>query len=156
MNAIRDMAEGFTRYRRETESRARRGLAQAGMALLQDCAMDIPRVPLDEGTLRGSGSVHVSGKFVGDSSDMAGGGRPTPVTSDIPNQSTADMIEATVGFNTPYAAVQHEGVRHTPKGEVKMEHYSHSGTGAKFEEKKMSANRDRYMGIVARNIRGAG
>lgn len=154
MSPPMDMADGFRRFRDDFEGRARRGLAQAGMALLQDCVMDMPAVPLDEGTLRGSGSVHVSGEFKFDSSAMASAGNPTPNRSPIPNRDTANLIESTVGFNTPYAAYQHEGER--ADGTHKVENYSHSGTGAKFLEQKMSTKRNRYMGIVAKNMRGGG
>lgn len=124
-----------------------RGAMKAALQLLNDATMEAPGVPLDEGTLRGSGSAFVNNKLV--AVNPPEGGNPTPATEDneaIPE----DAFVAVVGFNTPYAAYQHEGERRD--GTRKVQNYSHSGTGAKFLERKMAENFDDYQAIVGREI----
>lgn len=124
-----------------------RGAMKAALQLLNDATMEAPGVPLDEGTLRGSGSAFVNNNLVGVSPSQ--GGNPDPATEDneaIPK----DAFVAVVGFNTPYAAYQHEGER--ADGTRKVENYSHSGTGAKFLERKMAENFDEYQAIMGREI----
>lgn len=105
------------------------GIGQACVALLDDAMNEEPMVPLDEGTLRGSGSTYVEPKGFA-------------------------KISGVVGFNTPYAAYQHEGIR--DDGSRPVENYSHEGTGAKFLETKMMVNKDKYIAIardaIAREI----
>ena len=55
-----------------------KGLGKAGHALMNDAIMDMPAVPLDEGTLRGSGSVFVGSDLVAVAQNV--GGNPTPAT----------------------------------------------------------------------------
>lgn len=141
---------------------AKRGVGKAAMALLNDAVMETPMVPLDEGTLRGSGSAFVNGALV--QTAQAQGGNPTPATS-APKPLNPNVIEGLAGFNTEYAAYLHEGVSHTGKP---LE-YGHTrekrgrppvtGTGAKYLEKPMSKHRKDYMRVVAvevkKELRGA-
>lgn len=103
---------------------ATKGIAVASMALLQDSIMEVPKVPHDEGTLRGSGSVHVNGKLEATSEDLADGGNPTPFTSGISGDRVRDAVVGRVGFNTPYATRLHEA----EEGIV----FHETGTGGKL------------------------
>lgn len=125
-----------------------RGLGQAGMQLMRDAAMELPTIPHKEGTLRGSGSVFVENRLIGTSEQMGPGGRPA---RDHSEPTPAGEKSAVVGFNTPYAAYQHEGMRADGTHAVKQ--YSEESAGPKFLERKMSEFREDYLGIVAENIR---
>jgi hypothetical protein len=150
MSMDMDMIRGFERLLRHTASGVERGLALAGSRILQDSILEIPAVPLEEGTLKGSGSVHVNGKFVEKSASV--GGNPTPNTDQIMSEiKLRDTMSALVGFNTPYAAYQHEEERQD--GTHKVTNYTHSGSGGKFLEKKLFGNASRYLEIVARTLR---
>lgn len=124
-----------------------RGTGKAASQLLNDATMEIPATPLEEGTLRGSGSAFVNNKLVAVNPPQ--GGNPTPATED--NEPVpADMFVGVVGFNTPYAAYQHEGER--KDGTHKVQNYTDSGAGAKFLEKKLVEEFDEYQAIVGRDI----
>ena len=96
---------------------AREGIAEiTGLAVL--------KAPVDEGTLRGSGSYFVQGRFAADTIAQARGGpnaKPTPNRDGGPEvKPRSREIRAAVGFNTPYAAIQHEeDFRHPQGGEKK-------------------------------------
>ncbi len=124
-----------------------RGLGKAGMQLLRDAAMEMPAVPHKEGTLRGSGSAFVRNKLVGTTESMGKGGTPARDHDDPDDPST---MAVTVGFNTPYAAYQHEGVR--ADGTHRVQNYSDDGVGAKFLEIKMREFMDDYTAIVEEEI----
>jgi len=151
----KDLLDGLLEYQAKHEQALIRGIAKAAARLLDDAINEITAVPLDEGTLRGSGTVHVNGEVREVAPNV--GGDPTPMLEDMPEdfkQALADGIIATVGFNTDYAAVMHEGGWRTgPLAGVKIQNYNEPGTGAKFLEKKMSENRDVYLGIVAEELR---
>lgn len=135
---------------------ATRGMGKAVNALLADCVMQTPMVPLDLGTLRGSGSAFVGRKLAGKGPSPAEpGAEATPETSSPPFPlQVAEAIEGQVGFNTPYAARLHEhpefefGHTREKRGRPPVE-----GTGGKYLETPMSVNRHRYMGVVAGEIR---
>lgn len=134
---------GLDDYLAQYKAAAKKGLARAGMLLLRDCVMDIPRVPLDEGTLKGSGSVFVGSDLVGTSESFAGAtGKPTPAT-EYASSLDPNTLRATVGFNTPYAARLHEGVDFE---------FQHEGHGAKYLEQKLTENHDHYMQEIADTI----
>lgn len=92
------------------------GLGQAGYAILRRAVFDVPTVPIDTGALRGSGSVHVDGKYRLDSSSWARTrvGRTgrvdvaTPIRDDIPNEAATDEHIAVIGYNKVYAEETHE------------------------------------------------
>lgn len=133
---------------------ANQGLVLSGMRLLRDSIMEEPKVPHDEGTLRGSGSVFHSSSFgntkffrlAGTSEGMASGGNPTPARHTSQAKQTHGSIEVLVGFNTPYAARLHEHPEYN---------FTEAGTGGKYLERKMVENRDRYMKIVQKAIKDA-
>lgn len=137
---------GLDEYVRRLRTSAKRGMSRAAMNCLRDCVMDMPSVPLDEGNLRGSGSAFVDNKLIGTSEQFGGAGAtPTPAT-ELTDQLKPGFIRGVVGFNTPYAAYQHEGAREDGTHVVK--NYSHSGTGAKFLEQKLIENHAAYVGEV--------
>lgn len=137
---------GIDEYIRRLRIAAKRGMARAAFNCLRDCVMDMPQVPLDEGTLRGSGSAFVDNELVATSEQFGGSGaKPTPATS-LGEPLKPGFIRGAVGFNTPYAAYQHEGAREDGSHVVK--NYSHSGTGAKFLERKLIENHAAYVGEV--------
>jgi hypothetical protein len=139
-----DFERGFPTAIQAYEQALKRGLAKAGMRLVRDAVMEVPKVPYEEGTLRGSGSVFVSGKLVGTTQDMDPGGTPATTL----NESTvSEALEAVVGFNTPYAARLHEHPEYK---------FTEPGAGAKFLERKMSENRDDYRAIIAHEVKQAG
>jgi hypothetical protein len=149
-----DLFDGLRRYEEEFNKRAQRGLAKAGMRCLRDCVMDMPTAPVDEGTLRGSGFVFVGNRLIGTSKDQAGPkAKPTPAT-ELSDVIIHNNLTATIGFNTPYAAYQHEG--HRADGSHPVTQYKEPSAGPKFLENKLNGNRDDYMAIVAAEIRGSG
>ncbi len=97
--------------------------------------------PVDEGTLRASGhaAVYVDGKAVSRSGFE--GAPPGPVVEG----GRRNAIVGEVGFNTPYALVQHERLdfRH-PKGGK-----------AKFLEDNLKDRAGRYQGNLVDHLRGA-
>ncbi len=119
------------------------GVARSCMALLRDTVMEMPTVPLKQGTLRGSGSVFVDNVLQGTSEEFGSGGKPC---TDFTEADLPAVVEGVVGFNAPYAAYQHEGVRLDGTHQVRQ--YSEPGSGAKFLEKKMLGNREKYLKIV--------
>ena len=82
-----------------------RGVALAAMFILNHATLDIPRVPLDEGTLRGSGSIFVDGVLKGVSAKVNGQGEPC---TSLDEAIVTTAVSAVIGWNTPYAAHLHE------------------------------------------------
>lgn len=119
-----------------------KGLGQAGLQHMTD-AIDLPpKVPLDEGTLQGSGSVFVQGKLLGTSEDRArAGGNPTPMRQISGVKQFGEYV-ATIVFNTVYAWRLHEH----PEFEFQQKK---GGEGGKFLEYKLHAYGRRYYDIVA-------
>jgi len=117
-----------------------RGFAQAGMQLMRDAVMERPTVPIDEGWLRGSGSVFVNGKFVAESpSGKKGKAAKSDNTSKDKNGDCA-----VVGFNAPYAARLHEAERFK---------FREPSAGPKFLESKLIRHRNEYFKIIANIIK---
>lgn len=108
---------------------AAQGLFSAANALLNAADDEIPQVPWKTGDLRASRQVK------------------KPVIS-------GDRVSVSCGYNSPYAAYQHEGQR--KDGSHKVKNYTKTmvpGPGPKFLEKKMAGNPQRFMAIVADHIR---
>lgn len=120
-----------------------RGLGRAGMILMRDAAMEQPTIPLKEGTLRGSGSVHIEGKRLATGEGLPGAKKGTPAEN-VPVGSTDRVRVAVVGFNQPQAARLHE------HPEFK---FTEPGSGGKFLETKMQRHRKDYMAEVADAIK---
>lgn len=101
------------RYFKLTDKATDKALAAGGLQLLNNIVNGSPASPAVPpkltGHLRGSGSVFVGSKFVGDSSQFETGGTPNKSYS----ESNDKII--TVGFDTPYAAKMNEQIGVTLK-----------------------------------------
>lgn len=122
---------------------AEQALTQAGLMLLRDSIMEQPTVPLDEGTLRGSGSVFVEGVNTYTSQEYAQGGNPDPATMHS-KEHGQDIIECVVGFNTPYASHLHEHPEYN---------FQEESAGGKYLETPWLANGKLYFQMVANAMR---
>lgn len=95
-------------YFRAIESGMTRGLDAGGLQLLNNIINGSPASaavpPKLTGHLRGSGSVFVGGKFVGDSQGEEPAGTPNK------SFSGAKSTTITVGLDTPYAAKMNENI----------------------------------------------
>jgi len=138
-----DMADKLVR------AAIRDGLKVTGLAVMSEAIQGTPRIPHDEGTLESSGSVFVDDEFMA-AADPAGG-NPTPTTSFNPGVSE-DEPTMTVGFNTPYAAVQHEG--HRADGSHEIKNYTRTdGRGPKFLERPLIEQAAKWLRILAERVR---
>lgn len=159
-----DISEFFgwlENFSEDVQKAVYRGTGKAVSLLLNDATTEIPAAPLDEGTLRGSGSAFVNNQLV--ATNPKTGGEPTPATEDD-EKIPPDMFVGVVGFNTPYAAYQHEGRRRGGAGQFRgagvaggkyvVKNYTHSGVGPKFLEKKMVDNFETYQAVVGNEVRG--
>lgn len=125
-----------------------RALAEAGGQVLNDAVMQVPSVPLDEGTLRGSGSVFVQNRLTETSESLGSNG--TPCRDHVEAIGRNEFV-AVIGFNTPYAAYQHEGVR--ADGSHPVVNYSEPGSGPKFLEAKLIDQKEVYGRVIAARIK---
>jgi hypothetical protein len=151
---FRGLDFGNERVRRGAE----RGMGIAAMALMNEAITEEPMVPLDQGTLRGSASVHVGRKLVGKSAAPSDPEATSHAQSAPPPgfRGSKDEFIATVTFNTPYATHLHEH----PEYEFGMTGYKRTkgkrppieGTGGKYLERKLSVNRYRHMKVVSDEI----
>lgn len=126
-----------------------RAVAQGASRWLRDSIMEMPTVPLEEGTLRGSGSVTVMGQNQPVATGAAFGfTKGSPIQNSGPKQPHAAV--AVVSFNTPYAAFQHEGQRQD--GSHVVTQYSEPSSGAKFLEQPGLTNAQRYGKIMTASL----
>jgi len=137
---MRPLLKGIKGYSEISLSAAKEGMAKAGMQLLNDCIIQIPTVPLKEGTLRGSGSVFMQNKLVGISPKKFGKGNPSP---DDHAKLKENTIITVVGFNTPYARRHHE----VPAKFIEP------GSGNKYIQAKLERNAQEYFILVAQIIK---
>lgn len=144
--AERTFEQGMTELMKQVPAAAKKGLARAGIMVLRDSVMEEPMVPLDEGTLRGSGSVHVDGAPSGTSQNLAPSGKGEPVTGVLSAYDNLGIHEVVIGFNTPYAAHLHEH----PEYE-----FQHAGTGGKFLSSKLATNAKDYFAEVTDELKKA-
>lgn len=121
---------------------ARLGLAEALMQLLNDAVMEAPGVPLDEGILRASGSVHVDGERTGTTEHLGQGGTPA---GEVDDPTVEGGIRGTAAFNTPYAARLHEHPEYR---------FKEAGTGGKFLTSKLDAHAEEYLEHIGERIKG--
>jgi len=109
------------------------------LATLDLLSEGVRRAPVDEGTLRGSGSAHFGGERIATGEEMGAvmeeGAEPTP----LEGGADTDRLTGRVVFNTVYAAEQHERTD-----------YAHpKGGEAKYLERPASENRERYRRRIA-------
>lgn len=120
------LESGLADWHRQIAEALAEGLGQGASMLLNDAVQEIPTVPMLSGYLRGSGSVFVNGKLITTSAGEAGG---SPALSDETEVNPYQIV-ARAGFNTVYAAVQHEGRWQTgPLAGVEITHWSEPGSG---------------------------
>lgn len=120
-----------------------RGMGRAMIALLGDCVMETPTVPVKEGTLRGSGSIFVQNEFIKDSSDLPKAKAGKAVKNNAEPIKPHKLV-GVVGFNTPYAAKMHEN----------NYNFTEPSSGPKYLESKLIRNGKHYMKEIADTIRG--
>ena len=111
--------------------------------------------PVDEGTLRASGTaaVYANGKRVCSAGSvvMLTMGSPEDQTNLVVGQrrvfegGLGDAVVGEVGFNTPYALVQHE----------RLDYHHPKGGKAKYLEENLQNQAGRYQGNLADHLRGA-
>jgi hypothetical protein len=114
------------------------------MMVLRDAVLEEPTVPIKEGVLRGSGSAFSQGVLVGTSENLSKE-KGTPNLTDPGDNGSKDEIVAVVGYNTPYAHRQHEGVGFKFSD-------SDPPAGAKFLETKLARYTKQYWAVVAEKI----
>lgn len=123
---------------------ARKGLGKAAMLILADAVQEVPKVPHDEGTLRGSGSAFVETELVG--TTPSAGGNPTPARTNSRRGGRRKLL-AVFGFNTPYAHRLHEHPEYN---------FVESGTGGQYLRVPMLTNKKSYLQEIADTIKEGG
>lgn len=100
--------------------------------------------PVDEGTLRASGTteVYVGGKLVARGGAEEATGAQTMIPEAVGGR---DSIVAVVGFNTPYALEQHE----------RLDYNHPKGGKAKYLEDNLKEQADRYSENFSDRVREA-
>jgi len=106
--------------------------------------------PVDEGTLRASGSaaVYANGRAVAQRGFREVSGQPEApemVERTVVEGGMGDAVAGEVGFNTPYALVQHE----------RLDFNHPKGGKAKYLEDNLKEQADRYQGNLNDHLRGA-
>lgn len=108
--------------------------------------------PILDGILRGSGSVFVGGEFIGDTKDFTGNPMSTPNHS---HSAPANVI--TIGYNTSYAAKQHEEHEGTynPDGGLKDGPVSEKSgdVSGKFLEAHLLGDKEAIFAVYAETLR---
>lgn len=100
----------------------------------------VRRAPVEEGTLRGSGTAHFGGGRIASGADF-----DPSATGDegLTGGEGTDALSAVVAFNTTYAAFQHERTD-----------FAHpKGGEAKFLERPLEENRGQYERRLAEAAR---
>ncbi len=106
-----------------------KGLVNAAWEMLKDADDEAPQTPKEVGDLRGSRKVEAP-------------------------KITRNEISVKAGYNSEYAAYQHEGERKS--GTHKVKKYTTdrgaSQPGPKFLQTKMVRHKEKYIGIAAKTI----
>jgi len=132
----------LVKVRKKQREGAETGVGRSMIQLLADSILQAPTVPLDEGTLRGSGSIFVQNKKVDHNVDV---GKKTENRVDSHNISIKSTeIIGVVGFNTDYAAKLHESVDRM--------NFKEPSSGPKFLESKMASRKMTYKRIIVNAI----
>ena len=137
---------------KRVQQAAVRGMTENTEDLLGRAMRD---APVDEGTLRASGSaaVYANGKRVSSAGSvvMLAMGSPEDHTNLVVGQrkvfegGLGDAVVGEVGFNTPYALVQHE----------RLDFNHPKGGKAKYLQENLQDQAGRYQGNLADHLRGA-
>jgi len=133
------------KYFNIVEKATDRALAAGGLQLLNNIVNGSPAAaaipPKLTGHLRGSGSVFVGSKFIGDSSMFEAGGKPNK------KLYRKDPKEINVGFDTPYAAKMNEEIGVTLKlGPVSLQS---GNVEAHFMQKHITGDSGEIIRLVA-------
>lgn len=112
MKIVSNISTKVMEFKNKYNNLKKPALAKMGLQLLDNIVNGSPYEsavpPKDMGVLRGSGSVFVGNELIGVSPLVNGEGTPNL------NHSEANENVITIGFNTAYAAAQHEN--HAPFG----------------------------------------
>lgn len=130
--------------KRVPENVVEKAMGKAATELLHDAVLTLPTTPILTGYLRGSGAVHVNGKFLTDA--ISEGIAPIdghPNRDSFPSET--GVATGTVSFNAEYATVQHEliGPRSEPSA------------GPKYLETPMLHNTNKYNKTIGDEIKKA-
>lgn len=129
---------GLLKIPARAEAELNRELRKVGLDALGE---SIRRAPVDEGTLRGSHSMHHGGERVATGEEagavMEPGAEPTP----LEGGAGTDGLNVVIVANTVYAAAQHEGVEfdHPKGGEAKWMEKTMSENAAQYKRKLAAA-----------------
>jgi hypothetical protein len=144
---------GLKRFFMTIDPKAReKGLIALGLQLINNSVNGSPnesvRAPIRDGRLRGSGTVFVGSKKVGDTMFLGKGGTPAQ------SYTESNKNVATVGFNTEYAANMHEnlqpyGDRFIPGGHGGRPQSYVADVGGKFLELHLKADRKELLKLYA-------
>lgn len=148
---------GLKKFFKKIDPMAReKGLIAFGLQLINNSVNGSPnesvRAPIRDGRLRGSGTVFVGSKKVGDTTFMGKGGTPaTSYTERNPNITT-------VGFNTEYAANMHENIKpygkqFTPGGHGGRSPSYVADVAGKFLERHLKSDRKELTKLFADTYR---
>ena len=131
-----------------------RALGKVGAAIIHDANMEVPATPLKFGYLRSSASAFVNNEHVYTAPWIVKerGDKEYFPTTDHTEAIPPNVQQVVVGWNTPYAAAQHEGTN----GVVVFQNYTTEGTSKKFLERKLQENDQLYVKLVADEIKASG
>lgn len=148
MLAIRDsLTPGLKKFFKKIDPEAReKALAGTGMQIINWVVNGSQRSPIKppikSGRLRGSGTVFVGKKRIGDTMSAGKGGTPARSQS---VDSSKDVI--VVGFNTQYAANMHENL--DPYGKKFQPHKDQGKAFGKFLERHLDADKKAAFELYA-------
>lgn len=114
-------------------------------------------VPLEEGTLAGTGEV----VYVVNGAEFTGGSALSEATAAAVRLAKAGALAEVHGrlqYGTPYAAAQHEGHATMHRGGASWEwtaqHYTAPGRGPKYVSRPLNANVARYREAIGLGWKG--
>ena len=139
-----DITEGLKKFFNKIDPKARgKGLVALGLQLINNTVQGSPResvrAPIWKGRLRGSGSVFVGSKKVGDTLFLGESGTLAQAHA----ENNFNVV--TVGFNTEYAARVHERLKPAgdwiPGGKSGKGASISADVGGKFLERHLKADK---------------
>lgn len=146
-----EFKQGLIEIELKVISKSVESVAQAMIAYMNDCINEIPKVPVDTGSLAGSHSVFVDGKLVATSaSDRTGSSEynPTPLTTFPITELLSKTVVGLLVAHKAYAASLHTGVsRHGTAYTFKS-----PGSGSHWILAKALVNHQKYIKIIAEGL----